>query len=121
MSKFKLFHEMFGISKEDSIEVDLKVLKWFKEGLTLPQMIKKVMAIEDKKIAMAIAFRLGYFYVLHKYDEPEMAITFNQWMALLSLAEVLDENELRKVLAKATEVAEEMLKRLNRANITDVI
>ncbi len=121
MSKFKLFHEMFGISKEDGIAVDLKVLKWFKEGLTLPQMIKKAMAIEDKKIAMATAFRLGYLYVLHRYDEMETAITFNQWMALLSLAEVLDEDELRKVLTKATEVTEEMLKRLNRANITDVI
>ena len=121
MSKFKLFHELFGISKEDSIEVDLKVLKWFKEGLTLTQMIKKAMAIEDKKIAMATAFRLGFFHVLHKYDEPEMAITFNQWIALLSLAQVLDENELRKVLTKATDEAEKTSKQLNRANITDVI
>ena len=121
MSKFKLFHEMFGISKEDSIEVDLKILKWIKEGLTLPQMIKEAMAIEDKKIAIATAFRLGYFYVLQKYDEMETAIAFNQWMAILSLAEVLDENELRKVLAKATEEAEEMLKQLSRVNITDVI
>jgi len=118
---YKLFHEMFGISKEDSIEVDLNILKWFKEGLTLPQMIKKVMAIEDKKIAIATAFRLGYFYVLHKYDEPEMAIAFNQWMTLLSLTQVLDVNELRKVLTKATDDAEEMLKRLSKANITDVI
>jgi len=113
MERYKLFHELFGLSEEEGVEVSLRILKWIKEGLTLSDMIKQIMTIEDKKVAIATAFRLGYYWILDKFGTPELEYTFTEWMALRSMIEVAGEETVRKVLKSAVKEAKAIVRELN--------
>jgi len=112
MDSLNLFYKIFGISKEKQAEIDLKIIKWANNNTKLPDIIKELLAIEDKRELIATAFRLGYIHALNHFDDPMTFTSVNQWNWLRTIAEVLDDQAMLKVLIKAIDDGEKAIKML---------
>jgi len=112
MDMLNVFYKVFGISKEKQAEIDLKIIKWANNNTRLPEVIKELLAVEDKRELIATAFRLGYMHALSHMEDPLMFTAYQQWQWLRLIAQSIDDQAMLKILLDLIDKSEKQIREL---------